>query len=95
MYINTLLNTRKNGRGPLPLGVHFRKDKKTNRYTARCHINGVLKHLQHCSTPEEATAIYNKAKGDEVYRVAMQQRDPALRSGLKAHAKLYLAGKVT
>lgn len=56
---------KKNG---LPIGVHFRKDRKYNNYQAQIAISGKKLHLGFYDTPEEANIAY-RMKYREFYGV--------------------------
>lgn len=66
--LNVLLNNNKAMRGELPQGIHFQKNNKN--YVARLSIGNKRKHLGVFDTPEEAFAVYKKAKEDNVKRMA-------------------------
>jgi len=78
--LNTLLVARDAIRGSYPMGVSWSKWHK--KYTAQISIGGKRKHLGLFKTPEEAKAVYNKAKYAEIKRHAMMQSDPLIKAGL-------------
>ena len=67
-WINLLFIKNDAVRGDCPIGVTYHKQCK--KYQARCHINGVKKHLGYYSTPLEAFSAYKIAKENEIKRVA-------------------------
>jgi len=78
--LNKLLTASDAMRGSYPIGVSL--GKQSGKYKASISINGKGKNLGRFNTPEEAKAVYNKAKYAEIRRQAMMQTDPLIRDGL-------------
>lgn len=66
--LNALLNNNKAMRGELPQGVHLHR--RNTKYVARTTIDNKRKHLGVFDTPEEAFAVYKKAKEAHVKEMA-------------------------
>lgn len=66
--INSMLGSKSAGSNGGYTGVSQRKD--SGIYYTQISISGKKKHLGHFKTPEEAFAVYKKAKEDNVKRMA-------------------------
>lgn len=71
--INNLFLKSNSIRGDLPIGVHF--DKYSGKYRASLKINGKVKGLKRCETPEEAFEIYKQAKENYIKEMAEKWKD--------------------
>ena len=71
--INTLLLDNKSNRGDWPVGVIV--NRYAGRFQARIKRCGVISHIGHYDTPEEAFLAYKTAKEAHVKIVATQHRD--------------------
>lgn len=60
--VNAFFNDCGLARGKYPLGVSFNKD--VGMYSARCSVNGKLRHLGCFDCPDAAHAIYKQFKED-------------------------------
>ncbi len=85
--VNSLLTDSGAARGEFPQGVSWRKQNQ--KYVAQIAINGKRKPLGLFSTPEEAAAVYNKAKSDHIREKAYYELDNRVVHGLLQHAKLF------
>jgi hypothetical protein len=66
------LNCRQPGRDGLPHGVWKRPGKRTRPYRAQIKVDGRIKYLGSFATPEEASASYERARGEAI--AAEEQR---------------------
>lgn len=80
--INKLFTKCNNSRGKLPVGVSYHK--LNEKYIARCHVKGKLKHLGYYDTKKEAFQVYKKFKEDYIKKVAEEYKE-------KIPTKLYNA----
>lgn len=72
--------------GEYPRGVSFDKEKK--KFAARISRGGCRRRLGRFDTPQEAAAVYAKAKSRYVREIALEQADRRVRDGLLKHAAL-------
>ncbi len=59
-------NRRHPNRTGLPHGVCLRRDVPSRPYAAAIRIRGTKKHLGYYETPEEASAVYEKARSEVI-----------------------------
>lgn len=87
MATNMLLNDHASARGKWPVGVHFHKSSQ--RFLAKCNVDGKGKYLGLFDTPEEAGSAYLSEKIVQIRRVAALQLDPRVRDALLLRATIY------
>lgn len=78
--VNRLLTARKASRGDLPLGVS--RSSVSDKYRAQINKDGEKIHLGSRDTPEQAHALWQKAKADHIEEVALRQQLPEIRDSL-------------
>ncbi len=71
--INKLFTKCNNSRGDLPVGVSYHK--LNEKYIARCHVKGKLKHLGYYDSPEEAFYVYKNFKEKYIKEVAEEYKN--------------------
>jgi len=72
-----------------PQGVHF--DKSKNAFIASIRIDGKLKTIKRCSTPEEAYEIYKPYKRADMIRlINLLENRQFVKDAMFRHADLYL-----
>jgi len=89
--INSLLVSCNSKRGNYPQGVNL--DKQTGKYRSQISINGKQKSLGRYDTPEEASRVYNNAKGNHLINIANEQDNERIKNGLLKHSKIYFDNK--
>ena len=72
--LNMLNLTRRRTKHDLPRGVHH-ADGNANHFFAAIRVNGKQRHLGTFSTPEAASAAYEKARSEEMTRRAEVARN--------------------
>jgi hypothetical protein len=88
--LNSAILKPKPSKSGLPAGVY--RSKKSGRYHARCHADGVLNNLGSFSTPHDAAMCYARFKSDYLYSLAFEEEallDHRIHRGLIEHAKLF------
>ena len=88
--LNKLLNNHAADRGEHPVGVSF--NRKINKHQAQIRYKGKTKYLGRFNTPQEAAAVYAKAKSRHIRGIAFKQTNPRICNGLLKHAALIGAG---
>lgn len=79
-WLNSLLLTRRNFRGPWPLGVHM--DKASGSFQARLSVDGVRKCIGRFTSPEDASRAYQQAKTEYVTEKMLDYPDARVRDAV-------------